>query len=194
MAPRGRRIDERHRAWRIEVVVDRGADLIDRGVALPGSGPPLEATGGDPWYGSATLSVISGLTAAQAAARPVDGGHSIWETVLHVVSWRNEVARRLEGAEPALPLEGDWPDPGEATEERWELAKAELVDSARRLAARVAAFAAESWERPVGDDRAPELGTGVPFAEMAAGILQHDAYHTGQIALLRKMALASEGS
>ena len=60
-----------------------------------------KATGGDPWYGSSTMSLVSSLTAAQAATRPVDGSHSIWETVLHVISWRNEVARRLGGAEPA---------------------------------------------------------------------------------------------
>ena len=153
-----------------------------------------KATGGDPWYGSSTMSLVSSLTAAQAATRPVDDGHSIWETVLHLISWRNEVARRLGGVEPSPPLEGDWPEPGDATDAAWDLVKAELADSTRRLAERVAAFDPEAWSRAVGAERAPALGTGVSFAEMSAGILQHDAYHTGQIALLRKMLLAHEAA
>ena len=37
------------------------------------------------------------------------------------------------------------------------------------------------------DDRNRELGTGVTYYELLHGIVQHDAYHAGQIAILKKM-------
>jgi hypothetical protein len=34
--------------------------------------------------------------------------------------------------------------------------------------------------------RDPAQGTGVSYATMLQGLLQHDAYHLGQVALLKK--------
>ena len=47
-------------------------------------------------------------------------------------------------------------------------------------------FAEDRWSEPVGTARDAPLGTGVSFAAMVAGLVQHDAYHGGQIGLLRK--------
>ena len=52
---------------------------------------------GDPWHGSPVMEILEGVTAAQAAQRPPNGAHSIWELVLHMTGWRNEVARRATG-------------------------------------------------------------------------------------------------
>jgi hypothetical protein len=38
----------------------------------------------------------------------------------------------------------------------------------------------------VGPVRDPAQGTGVSYAAMLQGLLQHDAYHLGQVALLKK--------
>ncbi|MGH7628258.1 MAG: DinB family protein [Gemmatimonadales bacterium] len=56
------------------------------------------AHGGDPWHGSSARAVLAGVSAAQAAVRPIPNAHTIWELVLHVTGWRREVARRLEAA------------------------------------------------------------------------------------------------
>ena len=67
---------------------------------------------GDPWHGSPLLRILEGVTAADASARPIPGGHSIWELVLHMTGWKNEVRRRLSGAPAADPEGGDWPKAG----------------------------------------------------------------------------------
>jgi hypothetical protein len=54
------------------------------------------------------------------------------------------------------------------------------------LAEAVRRYPAERWARRVGGERDAPLGTGVTYAEMVQGLLQHDAYHGGQIGLLRK--------
>lgn len=41
----------------------------------------------DAWHGPAVMEVLNGVTAQQAAARPVPNAHSIWEITLHVSGW-----------------------------------------------------------------------------------------------------------
>ena len=67
---------------------------------------------GDPWHGSPLHAILDGVTAAQAAARPLPAAHSIWELVLHMTGWKSEVRRRLSGAPAAEPDGGDWPEVG----------------------------------------------------------------------------------
>ena len=52
---------------------------------------------GEAWHGPSVLEAIDGLSAEQAAARPVASGHTIFELVLHIIAWRNVARRRLEG-------------------------------------------------------------------------------------------------
>ena len=128
---------------------------------------------GNPWHGLSVTAILEGVTAAQAAARPIPDAHTIWELVLHMAAWAGEVTRRLGGAAPAEPAEGDWPAmPPEPTEAAWAQARARLGEAHADLTAAVAAM---------------EQITG-PDAHTANGLLQHDAYHSGQVSLLLKLA------
>jgi hypothetical protein len=50
----------------------------------------------------------------------------------------------------------------------------------------VRAFPAKRWTERVGGARDAPLGTGVTYAAMVSGLLQHSGYHGGQIGLLRR--------
>ena len=139
----------------------------------------------NPWHGPATADLLAGLSPSQAAVRPVADGHSIWEIVLHMTGWQREVARRLGGATPGLPDEGDWPTPPECSQDAWDQARAALRESLEELAGAVAALSDQDLETRIGTSSRP-LGTGVTRAETVIGMLQHNAYHSGQIALLIK--------
>jgi uncharacterized damage-inducible protein DinB len=139
----------------------------------------------DPWHGPATADLLAGVSSFMAAARPLANGHSIWEIVLHMTGWQREVARRLGGAEPQLPEEGDWPVPPKESRDAWDRAKAELRESLEQLADAVSALSEQDLETRIGTSSRP-LGTGVTKAETVIGMLQHNAYHSGQIALLLK--------
>lgn len=143
---------------------------------------------GDAWHGSSLGALLRAVDAETAAAHPIPGGHSIWEIVLHVSAWTAEVARRLEGHEPALPREGDWPAPSESTNASWQDALDGLAAAQARLEAALVAFPADRLDAPVGGARDAPLGTGVTFEGMISGALQHNAYHGGQIALLGRAA------
>ena len=142
---------------------------------------------GQAWHGPSLAENLEGLSAESAAARPLAGGHSIWELVLHAAAWAGEVRRRLEVGSPALPEEGDWPAVTDTSDGAWVAARQRLRETHESLAAAVERFPEARWSERVGGDRDPPLGTGVSYAAMIAGLLQHDGYHGGQIGLLRRI-------
>jgi uncharacterized damage-inducible protein DinB len=142
---------------------------------------------GDPWHGSPVTAILAGVTAEEAARTPAKGVHSIWQIVLHMTGWRDEVTRRATGAPAGEPRDGDWPDVGEPTSERWAGALAALDASHARLVNAVRDMTDEHLLKPTNDRRDSALGIGVSYYELFHGIVQHDAYHAGQIAILRKL-------
>jgi len=85
-----------------------------------------------------------------------------------------------------MPIEGDWPETGSATEDRWQQAIARLEAAHKDLIAAVKAFPDDKLYEPTNDTRSAPLGTGVSHYVLLHGIVQHDVYHAGQIALLKK--------
>ena len=142
---------------------------------------------GDPWHGSPIKDILQGVTHEQAARKPPNGAHSIWELVLHVTGWRNEVARRATGAPAAEPAGGDYPAVGEPTAARWKAALAALDASHDNLAGVVRDMSDDRLLEATNDPRNRPLGTGCSYYELLHGIVQHDAYHAGQIAILKKV-------
>jgi hypothetical protein len=140
---------------------------------------------GDPWHGPSLKAVLEGVDAKTAMARPADAIHTIWELVLHLNSWYREVERRLKGAPAAEPVEGDWPQMSDGSEIEWARALAALADAKDAFVRAAQAFPPGGWDDPVSDTRDPALGSGVSYFEMVEGVLQHTAYHAGQIRLLR---------
>jgi len=145
-----------------------------------------EAVHGKPWHGPSLGTVLEGIDAAAAAARPREDAHSIWEIVLHLTGWTREVANRLEGKEPRPPALGDWPETGPVDDGRWQTARHDLFSAHEELGAALARFPDSRLSERIGGARDAPLGTGVPYREMILGALQHDAYHAGQISLLKK--------
>jgi uncharacterized damage-inducible protein DinB len=149
---------------------------------------------GDPWHGSPLLSILDGVSAEQAVSRPLARSHSIWELVLHVTGWKNEVARRVKGAPAGEPPEGDWPPVGDPTPVRWQTALQRLTEAHRGLVAAIEALPESKLHEPTNDPRDRPLGSGVAYYVLLHGAVQHDVYHAGQIAILRKGLDDSSGT
>jgi len=136
---------------------------------------------GPAWHGPALREVLADVTWQTAALRPIPGAHTIWELVLHLTVWISVPTRRLEGAEiPTLPSDEDWPAPPAPSESAWREALDRLADRQRDL---------ESAVRDLPDDRLREKVLGdIPYSiyTMLHGVVQHNLYHAGQIALLKK--------
>jgi uncharacterized damage-inducible protein DinB len=142
---------------------------------------------GDAWHGPSITEALESVTARQATMRPIAGGHTIYELAAHLAAWTGEVLQRLEGRPPQMPDEGDFPEPVNAiTEDEWQAVKTRLADRHTALAQALTRFDKSRLADHVGPTRDAPTGTGVTFYAMVHGLIQHDAYHAGQIMILRK--------
>jgi uncharacterized damage-inducible protein DinB len=144
---------------------------------------------GDPWHGDSLMKILDGVDAAGAARRRLPQAHTIWELVLHITGWKREVAARMRGKPAGEPDAGDWPAaPGvnAADATAWRRTLDEFGAAHRELIAAVRDLDPARLRTPVIDPRNRELGTGMTHAATLHGIAQHDAYHAGQISLLKK--------
>jgi uncharacterized damage-inducible protein DinB len=137
---------------------------------------------GDAWHGESLFEILEGVTAAQAAARPIASAHTIWELVLHIAAWDAAALRRIGGAAVELADAENFPPVLEVSDAAWHRATAQVRSTHQDLIAAVA---------DLSDSRLFEIvpgkhGAHYTFYYMLHGVVQHELYHAGQIALLKK--------
>jgi uncharacterized damage-inducible protein DinB len=132
------------------------------------------------WHGPAMLELLEDVDAATAAAMPMPDVHSIWELVLHVEVWDGAASRRLAGEKFQPTGLANFPlVPKKPTEGAWRKAIAHAKRTHDALVKKLASLP-DSRLR----DRVP--GKKYDFFHMLHGVVQHELYHAGQIAILRK--------
>jgi uncharacterized damage-inducible protein DinB len=134
---------------------------------------------GDAWHGPALLELLQDLDATTAAAKPLPKAHSIWELVLHIAAWDEAASRRLAGEKWQPQGTANFPLVPKPTEAAWRKAVAYAKRTHDVLIKTVAALP-ESRLR----ERVP--GKKYDFYHMLHGVAQHELYHAGQIAILKK--------
>ena len=135
---------------------------------------------GEAWHGPSLRDLLAGVSATQAAARPIAGAHTIWELVLHATAWTEIARERLAGSAKGDPTpEEDWPPVRDTSADAWRSALERLKEAHRELAAEVARMDDSTLiGRVPGKDHSVLV--------MMHGIIEHDAYHGGQIAILKR--------
>jgi uncharacterized damage-inducible protein DinB len=132
------------------------------------------------WHGPALADLVGDVTADQAADHPVPGAHSIWELVRHMTAWTEIVRARMVGSPLGDPTpEEDWPAVTDASADGWRSAVERLKEAHRELAADVA-----KMDDAMLIGRVP--GKDHSMLAMLHGVIEHDAYHGGQIAVLKR--------
>lgn len=137
------------------------------------------------WHGGPTaVGALRGVSAEQAAWTPAPGRKSIWQLALHIAYWKYAVRRRLEGGGESrfARRPANWPRvPSPADARAWLRDVALLKQEHELLVEVIAALPLRRYG--VRLPRGKRWTTG----EMILGIAQHDAYHTGQIQLLKRL-------
>jgi uncharacterized damage-inducible protein DinB len=132
---------------------------------------------GPAWHGPALKELLNGITEQRAAARPIADAHSIWELVLHTTSWMRIARERLSATLVRDPsAEENWPPVSGS----WPQALEQLDREFRALESAILSFP-ESRLTDSAPANEPQT-----FYVLLQGVVQHVAYHAGQIALLRK--------
>jgi uncharacterized damage-inducible protein DinB len=147
----------------IERIIDQAQKMFDGGA----------------WHGPSVLEVLADVDANVAASHPIPGTHSIWELTLHLIATQAVLLRRLRGESAGLDPKDFWPAVPPATESAWAETVERLKKQEAELRQAIRAFPDERL-----DDRLTAEGTSA--YNNFHGHVQHNAYHAGQISLLKK--------
>ncbi len=134
---------------------------------------------GSAWHGPSVLELVSEIDAKTAAAKPIPNVHSIWELLLHVAVWDEVAMIRLAGTKSQPTGTDNFPIPDKPTEAAWRNAVAKTKSTHEKLVRTV-----EKLSDARLRERVP--GKRYDFYHMLHGIAQHELYHAGQIAILKK--------
>jgi uncharacterized damage-inducible protein DinB len=141
---------------------------------------------GPAWHGPCLQDALRDVTARQAAARPLPAAHSIFELTHHIGAWIGEVESRLRGNASSDPADGDWPAAITVTDERWRDTVARVETRHNSLIAFLRTLDAARLDAIVDANAPSPEQQRVTGYILLHGLVQHNAYHIGQIMLLRK--------
>ncbi len=137
---------------------------------------------GEAWHGDPVLEIVKGIKAKDAAAHPMKSAHSIWELVLHIAAWDGAVLRRTGGTAVQLSDKENFPPVADTSEKAWQGAVENMTRTHEQLVKAVAAIPDSRLQEQVPGKKEKYYN----FYYMFSGIVQHELYHAGQIAILKK--------
>lgn len=135
---------------------------------------------GPAWHGPSLLEILEGVTAVEARQHPVAAAHSMAEIVLHVTAWMSAAERRLAGESIELEGDADWPPVTGSFD--WSAAVQGLRDVAETLGVRIRTLS----DADLVTIRVRSYGHEYSAYVLLHGVVQHNLYHAGQLALLKK--------
>ena len=134
---------------------------------------------GPAWHGPSLRELLEGVT-PEIAGRRIGDGHSIFDIILHLSFWSYHCRRTIKGdAYPDVDSEAsdDWPEPNGS----WIGALSEFDREQRALIAAIEDMPIKRLHETISERK------GYTFYVLLHGIVQHNLYHAGQIALLKKI-------
>jgi|SRR6185436_15236648 len=134
---------------------------------------------GSPWLDVNIMDTLKDISASKAAGKT--GNHnSIWQIVNHMIAWREANLKRVKDEVLPAPDNNFIEEIKDTSEEAWKATLKKLERSQHNILSFL-----ES-----ADDSVLEkiyIPNNLTYYEHLQGILQHDAYHLGQIVLLKKI-------
>ena len=135
---------------------------------------------GNPWIDVNIKSTLERLTPEQASKRILSGRNSIWEIVNHLISWRLNVLQRVQGKKMISPDDNYFSAVTDTSDAAWKKTLEQLKNSQTQWI---------DFLKTLREDDFTKIypGNNMTYYEHVHGILQHDAYHLGQMVLLTKL-------
>jgi len=135
---------------------------------------------GSPWMDVNIASTLDEITAKEAATKPFPNFNSIWEIVNHMIAWRETVLKRMQGENIESPEDNYFSYLRDRSEEAWRKTRERFRESQQQ------------WLKAIRKMKGKDFELKHDFSsysnhELVQGILEHDAYHLGQIRLQKKL-------
>ena len=141
-----------------------------------------EAYEGDPWYGKSTKKLLSEVD-EQIVFEKSSGQHSILELLWHMITWKEFTISRLR-TDNTLDLnyfeKQDWRELDHSDKALWKQGLEKFHQTHNELVAIIQQQKDELLSQTV-DERKYD------FRKLLYGIIEHDIYHLGQIAYIKKL-------
>lgn len=134
---------------------------------------------GAPWIDVTVVDTLRKLSAEQAAAKAIPACNSIWEIVNHMIRWRENVLQRLQGKIITTPANNYIKPLADPSPEAWLQALEAFQHTQTDWLRFLRTFDEDNFQRIYPPNS-------MTYYEHIHGLLQHDAYHLGQIVLLSK--------
>ena len=135
------------------------------------------------WF-VAIKNALSGVTAEQAAWKPAGTDNSIWETLAHVAFYNYAYLQRFKGVEYEYSTDDNdetFAMPEQISDEKWTTTVDRFVKMMNEFRDLLRASGEAKFDEPV--PTRPDT----KWREIISSINAHNAYHGGQILLLRKL-------
>lgn len=141
---------------------------------------------GAAWHGASIMEILNKIDASQAF-QSSEHIHRICELVQHIIAWRKFAIKRLEGDHTyEVSQQENWKVFSVQNEEAWESIKSELADGQTALLKALQKINDEFLDEEVD-------GKGYDYYTLIHGVIHHDLYHLGEIALLARETNYQEG-
>ena len=134
---------------------------------------------GSPWIDVNITDTLRSISAQQAATRALPKSNTIWEIVNHLISWRLNVLKRIQGKVIKTPESNYFETVTDTSDAAWVKTMKKFKDSQKQWINYLKDFKAENFSKVYPNNQ-------MTYFEHIHGMLQHDAYHLGQIKLLAK--------
>jgi uncharacterized damage-inducible protein DinB len=135
------------------------------------------------WF-VALRNALEGVTAEQAAWKPAGADNSIWEIVSHLNFYNYAYVERFKGVEYQYPVDDNdatFTADESLTPEAWAAETSRLDAILTEFRALIEAADESKFEQPVSAENPAK------WKALISNINTHNAYHGGQIMLLRKL-------
>ena len=136
---------------------------------------------GPAWHGPSVMELLDEINAAQALKHPMDECHSVWEIMLHLNAWQEYTLDVIYGRAIMLEEGKDWPaQPTDVDNNEWEKVKRHFEGLGEEIRECIIHFDEFKMHQLVPD-------RDFNLKVLLHGVVEHNIYHTGQIALLKKL-------
>jgi len=134
---------------------------------------------GSPWIDVTIMGTLKGISSKNASKKISVNQNSIWEIVNHLISWRLNVLQRVQGKVIITPGNNYFEPITDSSPSAWERTLKELQDSQTQWLEFLKQLTPDTFSKVYPNNK-------MTYYEHIHGIIQHDAYHLGQITLLAK--------
>jgi uncharacterized damage-inducible protein DinB len=137
---------------------------------------------GEPWYGRPVVMMLQEIDPAMAYKKPGENAHSLADLLYHMITWAEFTLRRLEGDQQKDDNyfgEIDW-RPLDPAVHNWQDGVKQFKDLNDQIIS-ILQRKDDGLLKEIVDFREYN------FRFLLNGYIQHNIYHTGQVAYLKKL-------